>query len=1125
MRCSNCGSDNRETRKFCAQCGVPLVANCPRCGASNQPGDKFCGDCGAALITAQSAATQSPTTASTAPEIRVTPEQEDAAPAADGERKMVTALFADIKGSTELEQDLDPEEARAIIDPALKLMIEAVRRYDGYIVQSTGDGIFALFGAPVAHENHPQLALLAGLRMQQDLRHYSTKLREQGTAPLELRIGANTGEVVVRSIRTSDAHVEYTPIGHTTNLAARMQTLAPTGSIAVTESTQRLCEGYFAFRALGPTRVRGVSEPINVHEVTGMGALRTRLQRAAQRGLTKFVGRESEMAEMRRALDLVKQGRGQIVAAMGEAGLGKSRLLFEFKATSQSGCLVLETFSISHGKASAYLPVIELLNNYFDIEAEDDARKRREKITGKVLTLDRLLEDALPYLFALLGVEETVGALAQMDAQLRQRRTLEAIKRILLRESLNQPLIVVFEDLHWIDAATQVLLDLLVDAIANARVLLLVNYRPEYRHGWGSKTHYAQLRLDPLGQESAKQLLDALLGNEEALQTLKRLIIEKTHGNPFFIEETVQVLFDQGALVRDGTVTLTKPLSELSIPPTVQMILASRIDRLPADEKDLLQTLAVMGKEFPLGLIRKVTGKSDDDLERILSNLQLGEFIYEQPALPDVEYTFKHALTLEVAYNSVLTDRRRALHERTADALESLYAERLEDHLAELAHHYGRSANSAKAIDYMSRAGEQAIGRSAVAEGINYLLSAIELLKTQPDSDHVARQEIRLQMALGAMYSASKGFGSPEREGAYRRAQELCERIGDERELVLILWSLTQLHIERAELQEAQKLAEHTLQLSEHLRDPTLLIGAYYNCAELSYRQGEPQEALLHVDKVLTFYERRRAVEWLAVYGVDLWLMAVLFLALSEQLLGRPDEAVRQMRKVIDWAHELSHPYSLAIGCVFAANLCQMRGEAESARDYSRQALSLCEQYGFPELESWAHCFLGWSLTELDRGDEGLQTIALGLTQYRATGGSVFLSCFLRLLAEGWLKAGNAGQSSAALERAFVYVREAGERIDEAELHRLSGESLLTKGAPASGQAERSFREAIGIARRQQTRWWEFRATTSLARLLAKQGRRDDARAMLAEIYNWFTEGFDTADLKDAKVLLDELSK
>ncbi|MFZ0657788.1 MAG: adenylate/guanylate cyclase domain-containing protein, partial [Candidatus Binataceae bacterium] len=442
MRCRSCNHDNRAERRFCAECGHPLAALCAACGASNEPGEKFCGGCGGALSIAPaphppSSGARVETAEST---VRVRTEATGEIP--DGERKTVTALFADIKGSTELEQDLDPEEARAIIDPALKLMIDAVRRYEGYIVQSTGDGIFALFGAPIAHEDHPQRALYAALRMQEELNRYSSRLREAGNLPIEARVGVNTGEVVVRSIATGGGNTEYTPIGHTTNLASRMQALAPTGSIAISEPARKLVEGYFALKPLGPTRVKGVSEPVNVYEVIGLGPLRTRLQRSAGRGLTKFVGREREMEALRNASELTRVGRGQIVAAMAEAGTGKSRLFFEFKAKHQTGWMVLETFSVSHGKASAYLPTVELLHGYFRITSDDDVRTRREKVNGKVLTLDRSLEDTLPYLFVLLGIIEGDDPLAQMDGQVRRRRTLDAIKRILLRESMNQPLMV-----------------------------------------------------------------------------------------------------------------------------------------------------------------------------------------------------------------------------------------------------------------------------------------------------------------------------------------------------------------------------------------------------------------------------------------------------------------------------------------------------------------------------------------------------------------------------------------------------------------------------------------------------------------------------------------------------------
>src|SRR6516165_3330502 len=619
MRCSKCGSDNREGRKFCTNCGTPFVATCPKCGAAIRPEERFCGECGVAIDASVPPAPSS---------VQPSPLQlSDAIPATeliDGERKTVSALFADIKGSMELMEDLDPEEARAIVDPALKLMIDAIDRYGGYVVQSTGDGIFALFGAPVAYEDHPQRALYAALRLQDEIRSYSGKLVADGGTPLEARVGINTGEVVVRTLTSAGGRAEYAPIGHTANLAARMQIVAPSGSIAITDHTRRLVEGYFQLKLRGPTRVKGLSEPVEVYEVTGLGPLRTRLQRAAVRGLTRFVGREREVEALKHAAALARAGHGQVVAAMADAGVGKSRLFHEFKLIGQSGWLTFEAFSVSHGKATAYLPVIDLLHEYFAIEPVDDTRRRREKLGGKVLMLDRSLEDTLPYLLALLGLSEGDDSLAQMDPQIRRRRTGEAIKRILLRESLNEPLMVIFEDLHWIDSETQALLNLLVDAIANARILMLVNYRPEYRHEWGGRTHYTQLRLDPLGPEGAEEMLATLIGVAQELTPLKRLISERTQGTPFFMEEMVQALFEEKVLRRNGTVKLAQPISAIKVPTTVQAVLASRIDRLSSPEKELLQTLAVLGLEFTLNLVQCVTLKSNGELEVMLAQLQLG---------------------------------------------------------------------------------------------------------------------------------------------------------------------------------------------------------------------------------------------------------------------------------------------------------------------------------------------------------------------------------------------------------------------------------------------------------------------------------------------------------------------
>ena len=472
---------------------------------------------------------------------------------------------------------------------------------------------------------------------------------------------------------------------------------------------------------------------------------------------------------MRRALDLAKAGRGQIVAAVGESGVGKSRLFYEFQAAVDPECLVLETLSVSHGKASAYLPVIDLLKKYFDIAQDDDERRQREKIAGKVMVLDRALEEIVPYFFSLLEVAESDDQLARLDPEVRKRRTLDAIKRLLLRESLNKPLILIFEDLQWLDEGSLTLLNLLADSIATARVSMVVNYRPEFTHNWGNKTYYTQLRLDPLGSENGEELLEALLGDGLDLKPLKRVIIEKTEGNPFFIEEIVQELFEQRTLLRNGSISLAKSLNTVRIPSTVQAVLASRIDRLPVHAKELLQTLAVIGKEFPLKLIREVSAKSDDELERLLADLQMSEFIYEQPAVADVSYVFKHALSHQVTYGSTLVERRKALHERIARALETHFPETVESQPELIAHHYTESGLKELAIPYWQRAGERALRRSANLEAVQHLKKGLELLGSSADAASETRR-CSILLALGQ---------AQEKAGEFLEAQETLVRSAD----------------------------------------------------------------------------------------------------------------------------------------------------------------------------------------------------------------------------------------------------------------------------------------------------------------------------------------------------------
>jgi len=1110
MRCPKCDFENPTGMKFCGKCRTALALTCPSCSFENPPGFDFCGQCAAAL-NGDAAITKGKPEAKSPAAVSVVPE--DASPTLEGERKTVTALFADIKGSTELIEDLDPEEARAIIDPALRIMVQAVRRYEGYVVQSTGDGIFALFGAPAAYEDHPQRALYAALQMQQQLCEHE----QHRPAPLEARIGVNTGEVVVRSVETG-GKIEYTPIGHTTNLASRLQTLAPPGSIAVSEYTRNLCEGYFELRALGPMAARGISEAVSVYEVTGLGSLRTHFELSARRGLTKFVGRESELEQMRRALELAMGGQGQMVAVVAEAGTGKSRLYYEFKATLPVECKVLEAYSVSHGKASAWLPVLELLRKYFGIADGDDAAARHEKVSTVLAALDPALQDTLPYLFGLLGIVAGADPLAQMDPQIKKQRTLEAIKRTVVCESLKQPLIVIFEDLHWIDEQTQALLDLLADSIASARVLLLVNYRPEYRHEWGNKSHYVQIGLKPLGHESADELLTALLEDAVELQPLKRLIIERTGGNPFFIEEMVQALFDEGTLLRNGAVKVTRSLSQLRLPPTVQGILAARIDRLSAQQKGLLQTMAVIGRAAPRALISKITGTAEAQLERTLAELRAAEFIYEQPALGDSEYIFKHALTQEVAYNSLLIERRKLLHERAGHALESIFANQLDDHLTQLAHHYSHSNNIDKAVEYLGRAAHQAMQRSAYADALSNLTSAIGLLQKLPDSPERIQRELSLQLAIIPASIPVKGWGSPEGERATTRALELCEQLGNPPELFApvhgLVWGM---HFIRAELRAALEVAQLLLRGAEASQNTVHLIRAHNLLGETLFLMGRLPLAREHHEIALSLDDPKRLF---AMAGIDGRVVSLSWMSWIQWHLGYPDHALKVSNEAVEQAHALSHPHSIAFAFSCAAFVRLRLGEIDAVREVAEHQSALSSKYGLMDSLALAKGFQGWAMAMLGHEEE----IAPVEDWVSSSPLKNVQPGYLCMLAEACGEVGRFGRGFDALTEALTLADKYENRYCEPETYRLKGELLLKQSGSNIEEVKTCFRRAIEIARKQSAKSWELRATMSLARLLTTQGRRDEARKMLAEIYNWFTEGFETADLKDAKALLDQLS-
>jgi class 3 adenylate cyclase/predicted ATPase len=1128
MRCPACQHENREGRQFCGHCGRELPVACPSCGTADEDGERFCARCGAEL-------------AVQAPPARAAPDRSpsDYTPrhlvekilrsksALEGERKQVTVLFADVKGSMELAKRVDAEEWHRILDRFFRILTEGVHRYEGTINQYTGDGIMALFGAPIAHEDHARRACYAALYLRDALRRYADELRRNRGFEFSVRMGLHSGEVVVGKIG-DDLRMDYTAQGYTVGLAARMEQLAEPGRAYLTEHTAKRVEGFCQLGELGRFDVRGVEEPLRVYELEGVGRLRTPLEVAASRGLVRFVGRHGELEQLHRAWEAARAGHGQMVAMVGEAGVGKSRLVHEFKAALGRGCRLLEAYSVSHGKATAFLPLIELLKEYFGITLQDDERERRDKITGKVLALDGRLEDTLPYLFSLLGVAEGVASLAQMDAEIRRQRTLEAVERVLVRETLDQPCVVIFEDLHWIDTETQAFLELLSEGVATARLLLLVDYRPEYQHGWGSKTYYTQLRLDPLGEEKARELLVALLGEEgsDERQALERLILEKAEGNPFFLEEVVQTLAEEGVLAGErGCYRLERAPGELHVPPTVQGVLAARIDRLPGQEKDLLQTLAVIGKEFPLGLLPRVSERGEEDLYRGLSHLQAGEFIYEQPAFPEPEYTFKHALTQEVAYQSLLVERRRELHERTARAIEGLYRDALDAHYGDLAHHYGLTDNTSKAVEYLHLAGEQAVHRSAHAEAIGRLSRGVELVATLPETRERDQQELRLQLLLGDALVVTRGWQDPKAEQAYVRARDLSEQLGDALSLLRALSGLFTNHHLRSERDRAAELTEEMLRLARGTRDPAQLLLAHTQMGLSSFFRGEFSSAREHLEEAIGRYapqeyraHEHRYTEMHPGVGARGHLSWALW------TLGYPDQALARSQEMLALARELSHPFSQAGALSFAPLLHLRRGESQAALEQAEALIALSGEHGFRLHQGFGAYFRAAALADQGQFEEGIAGMRAVVEALRGAGAVVASPGMLCTLAQAQGRAGQAEAGLAVIAEAQEFVAKTGERSSEADVHHVEGELLLARSPSDHGEAEACFREALDVARRQSAKSSELRAATSLARLWHGQGRKVEARALLAPVYDWFTEGFDTRDLKDAKALLEELA-
>jgi class 3 adenylate cyclase/tetratricopeptide (TPR) repeat protein len=1104
MRCPQCQHANRPGAKFCEECGAPLARVCANCGAPLSPTAKFCPECAhpaGQVAPAQPRRFSAP--GSYTPQHLVERILSSRA-ALEGERKQVTVLFADLKGSMELLADRDPEEARKLLDPVLERMMEAVHRYEGTVNQVMGDGIMALFGAPLACEDHAVRACYAALRMQETVKRYAEGVRRTEGIPIQIRLGLNSGEVVVRSIG-SDLHMDYTAVGQTTHIAARMEQLALPGSILLSAETLALAEGYVEVKPLGPLPVKGLEARLEVYELTRAATVRSRFQAAAARGLTRFVGRESELEQLRQALERARAGHGQVVAVVGEPGVGKSRLYWEFTHSHRAqGWLVLESGSVSYGKATNYLPMLELLRAYFQIEPADEPRKIREKVTGKLLSLDRQLEPCISPILWLLDVPVEDEAWERLDPPQRRQRILDAVKRLLLRESQVQPLMALFEDLHWIDAETQALLDSLVESLPTARLLLLVNYRPEYTHGWGSKTYYRQLQIDPLPPESAEALLDALLGSDASLAPLKQLVIERTEGNPFFIEETVRALVETGVLAGErGAYRLTRVVHGLQVPATAQAMLAARIDRLAPEDKRLLQAAAVIGTDVPFSLLQAVADEPEERLRQGLGQLQATEFLHETRLFPDLEYTFRHALTHEVAYGSPLADRRRALHARIVEAIESLYPDRLVEHVERLAHHALRGEVWAKAVTYLRQAGAKAAGRSAYREAVSCFEQALGALKHLPETRETKEQAIDLRLALRSSLWPSGDLG---RILAYlREAESLAAALDDPRRLTQVLQFLSEHFRPMGAYDQASTAARRALALATASGEVALQAQANQRLGAAYLAQGDYRRAIDCLRHSVAGFDTVQPREYFGQVILPTVLSRV-YLVWCHADLGTFAEGRVLGEEGCRIAEALDHPASLMYASWGIGLLFLRKGELPGSLPLLERAVGICREIDLPIYFPRMAAALGAAYTLAGRIADAVPLLTQAMEQTTAPEMAGFRALCSLALGEAYLQAGRLDAAHALAEGALALTRRHEERGNEAYARHLLGAITAQPEPPDSETAEAHYWEARALADELGLRPLQAHCHLGLGKLYWRTGNRQEAQEQLITAMTMYRE-------------------
>jgi TOMM system kinase/cyclase fusion protein len=1040
----------------------------------------------------------------------------------DAERRQLTVLFCDLMDSTALASQLDPEELRELVRAYQQACGEVVQKFEGHIAQYLGDGLLVYFGYPQAHEDDAQRAVRAGLGIVEAVRGLNTKGPARGGVRLAVRIGIHTGLVVVGEVGGRGKQ-EHLALGETPNLAARLQALAEPDRVVISGATLRLVDGFFVTRELGPQVLKGVPAPVPVFEVTGEGPARSRLDVVAPVELTPLVGREQEVGLLLDRWEQVEEGRGQVVLLTGEPGIGKSRLVQVVKErVAEQPHRRLECRCSPYYTNTPLYPVTDLLPRLFGWSRDETAEGKLEKLEQGLGASGAAPDETLPLLAALLALPAPERyPLPPMSPERQKQRTLEALLGLLHALAARQPVILIVEDLHWVDPTTLEWLALVIEQAPTTRLLVLPTARPTFAAPWPARAHLTALTLSRFTRKQTEAMVDRVTGGTALPTEVLQQIVAKTDGVPLFVEELTKMVLESGLLAeRGGRYELTGPLPPLAIPSTLQDSLMARLDRLAA-VKEVAQLGAALGREFPYGLIRAVSHLDAAALGQALGRLVEAELLYQRGVPPAATYTFKHALVQEAAYQSLLKSTRQQYHQRIARTMLAQFPAEAETRPEFIAHHYTEAGLATEAIPYWQRAGQRAVERSAHAEAAGHYLKALDGLATLPESPERDGLELGLQVALAYAWAPSKGWAAPQVERAYTRARALCRHAPEGPHLFGALRGLWVYYIQ-GDHRSARELADQCVALADRAQEPGLLVEAHFARGATANYRGDFVLARRELERSLSLYDREAHRRHAYAFGQDPYVAASLYLVSTLWRLGYPEEALRHSTQAVEYAQQLAHPFSLAYALHTACMLRTYRREWPEVQKAADAALTQAAEHGFSIFMGWAHYFLGIARAHQGQPQQGRDLIERQLLRFRAMGTEIAHGWMLASLAEACLLGHQLEEAAGFVDEALTLVEKNDERFSEAGLHQIKGELLLLGPRRDEEQAEVELHRALEIARRQQAKSLELRAAMNLARLWQQQGKRAEAHALLAPIYGWFTEGFDTADLQEAKALLEE---